>query len=92
MEDEDVVLPKLGESIYNAVVVKWLKSVGDTVEEDESICEVSTDKVNSELPSSSKGVIKEIRVQEGSECAVGDILCVIERANKEKASFCLQLL
>lgn len=70
-----ILLPKLGESIHSAIVVKWLKKVGDTVRLDEPLVEVSTDKVASEIPAPKAGRITEILCQEGSECLVGELLC-----------------
>lgn len=73
-----VTLPKLGESIMNATVVKWFKNVGDTVQMDEALLEVSTDKVNSEIPSPVSGIIKSIVAKTDQEIAVGDLLATIE--------------
>jgi len=74
----NVTLPKLGESIMNATIVQWFKKVGDTVQLDEALLEVSTDKVNSEIPSPVAGVIKNILASPDQEIAVGDLLAVIE--------------
>ncbi len=74
----NVTLPKLGESIMNATVVQWFKKVGDAVQLDEALLEVSTDKVNSEIPSPVAGVIKSIVAVADQEVAVGDLLAVIE--------------
>ncbi len=74
---QDVLLPKLGESIHSARVIKWLKQPGDTVRRDEPLLEVSTDKVASEIPAPSAGIVGEILCQEGEECQVGEILCSI---------------
>jgi 2-oxoglutarate dehydrogenase E2 component (dihydrolipoamide succinyltransferase) len=73
----DIHLPKLGESIVGARVVKWLKEVGDFITLDEPLLEVATDKVNSEIPSPYAGVLEEILVQENEEVAVGDPLARI---------------
>ncbi len=70
-ERVDVCLPKLGESIVGATIVKWLKSVGENVKLDEPLVEVSTDKVNSEIPSPFAGVLEEILAQENEEIEVG---------------------
>ena len=56
----DLVMPKLGESIMEATILKWLKKPGDKVEEDETILEIATDKVDSEVPSTANGTIAEI--------------------------------
>lgn len=74
----DIVLPKLGESIVGATVVQWLKKVGDRIALDEPLLEVSTDKVNSEIPSPVAGVLKEILVVENDEIEVGALLARIE--------------
>jgi 2-oxoglutarate dehydrogenase E2 component (dihydrolipoamide succinyltransferase) len=75
-----ITLPKLGESIVSATVVKWFKKVGDTVALDEPLLEVSTDKVNSEIPSPSPGVLKEILAQVDEEVQVGAPLAVLMTA------------
>lgn len=74
----EVVLPKLGESIVGATIVKWLKQEGERVFLDEALLEVSTDKVNSEIPSPVAGVLKEICAREDQEIEVGAILAKIE--------------
>lgn len=74
----EITLPKLGESIVGATVVQWLKKVGDEIAVDEALLEVSTDKVNSEIPSPVSGVIKEILVKEDEEIEVGAPLLKIE--------------
>lgn len=72
-----VFLPKLGESITSATVVKWLKKAGDFVHLDEPILEVSTDKVNSEIPSPVSGYLLEVFAAEDQEKEVGSLLCLI---------------
>lgn len=74
----EIVLPKLGESIVNATIVQWLKQEGDEVKLDEAIVEVSTDKVNSEIPSPVAGVLTKICVQEGVEVDVGELIATIQ--------------
>lgn len=74
----EIVLPKLGESILNATVVRWFKKVGERVTKDEPLLEVTTDKVNSEIPSTVSGVIKKILVHEDGEVEVGEALALIE--------------
>lgn len=76
-EQVKVVLPKLGESILSATVVQWFKKVGDLVRLDEPLLEVSTDKVNSEIPSPVQGVLQEIVADVGQELAVGATLAII---------------
>src|ERR1700748_2248177 len=67
----EVTMPKLGETVTEGVVSQWLKKVGDTVAFDDSLFEVSTDKVDSEIPSPYDGVIAEILVEEGATVEVG---------------------
>ena len=71
-------MPKMGESISEATIINWLKNVGDVVEAEETILEVATDKVDSEVPSPVTGVITEIRYQKDAVVAVGEILALIE--------------
>ncbi|AZZ39836.1 2-oxoglutarate dehydrogenase, E2 component, dihydrolipoamide succinyltransferase [Acidipropionibacterium jensenii] len=73
----EVTLPALGESVTEGTVSRWLKAVGDTVEADEPLLEVSTDKVDTEVPSPVSGTLLEIRVREDEEAAVGSVLAVI---------------
>jgi 2-oxoglutarate dehydrogenase E2 component (dihydrolipoamide succinyltransferase) len=77
-EEFQVTLPKLGESIVSATVVQWFKKEGDVVNLDEPLLEVSTDKVNSEIPSPVAGVLKKIVAQVDQELDVGEVLAVIE--------------
>ncbi len=79
-----VQLPKLGESIVSATVVSWHKKEGDFVKTDESLLEVTTDKVNSEVPSPINGKIIKIYAQEGQEIQVGDKLALIESTAKKE--------
>ncbi len=74
---EEVTLPALGESVTEGTVTRWLKNVGDTVEVDEPLLEVSTDKVDTEVPSPVAGVITAILVQEDEDAQVGQVLAVI---------------
>ena len=74
---EAVKMPALGESVTEGTVTSWLKQVGDTVEVDEPIVEVSTDKVDSEVPSPIAGVITKILVEEDETVEVGAELCMI---------------
>ena len=73
----NVLLPQLGESVTEGTITRWLKSVGDKVSIDEAIVEISTDKVDTEIPSPSAGVISEIRVAQDQVALVGAILAVI---------------
>ena len=73
----NVVLPALGESVTEGTITRWLKNVGDSVSLDEAIVEISTDKVDTELPSPAAGVITEIKVAQDQVAAVGAVLAVI---------------
>ena len=73
----DVTLPALGESVTEGTVTRWLKRVGDSVQADEALLEVSTDKVDTEIPSPTSGVLLEIRVQEDETVEVGSVLAVV---------------
>ncbi|HEY0416406.1 MAG TPA: 2-oxoglutarate dehydrogenase, E2 component, dihydrolipoamide succinyltransferase [Gaiellaceae bacterium] len=70
----DVVMPQMGVSVSEGTITRWLKQVGDTVEADETLLEISTDKVDTEVPSPATGVVGEILVQEGETVAVGTVL------------------
>ncbi len=76
-ESHDVTLPALGESVTEGTVTRWLKAVGDAVEVDEPLLEVSTDKVDTEIPSPVAGTLQEIRVNEDETAEVGSVLAVI---------------
>src|SRR5262245_11223318 len=73
----DVTLPQLGETVTEGTITQWFKQVGDSVAEDEPLFEVSTDKVDTEVPSPAAGTITEIRAQEGETVAVGTVIAVI---------------
>lgn len=74
----EMVMPKMGESIMEGTVIEWTKQVGDTVEQDETILEIATDKVDSEVPSPEAGVLVEILAQEGETVEVGEVIAIIE--------------
>ncbi|MCP4458039.1 MAG: 2-oxo acid dehydrogenase subunit E2 [Cytophagales bacterium] len=74
----EMIMPKMGEIVMEGTVLAWLKNAGDTIEEDESLLEVATDKVDTEIPATHGGVIKEILAQEGDVVAVGKPVCTIE--------------
>jgi 2-oxoglutarate dehydrogenase E2 component (dihydrolipoamide succinyltransferase) len=82
----DVTLPALGESVTEGTVSRWLKQVGDTVAADEPLLEVSTDKVDTEIPSPTSGTLLEIRVQEDDSVEVGAVLAVIGEADEAGGS------
>src|SRR5215469_15719488 len=70
-------MPQLGETVTEGTITRWLKQVGERVEVDQPLFEVSTDKVDSEVPAPTAGYLSEIRVQEGETAAVGTVLAVI---------------
>src|SRR6202790_209656 len=74
----DVVMPQMGESIFEGTITKWLKKPGDKVERDEPLFEISTDKVDAEIPSPSAGVLKEIKVGEGKTVPIQTVVGVID--------------
>ena len=77
----DVTLPQLGETVTEGTITQWFKSVGDTVAEDEPLFEVSTDKVDTEVPSPVSGTLTEIRVEEGDTVDVGTVIAVVGDAS-----------
>jgi 2-oxoglutarate dehydrogenase E2 component (dihydrolipoamide succinyltransferase) len=79
----DMVMPKMGESITEGTIIKWLKNIGDTVEKDEIILEISTDKVDSEIPTPVAGKIAELLVSEGDTVEVGKTIAKIETDTKQ---------
>jgi pyruvate dehydrogenase E2 component (dihydrolipoyllysine-residue acetyltransferase) len=74
----DVIMPKMGESINEGTIIKWHKKKGDTVKRDEIIFEISTDKVDTEIPSPTDGVLSEIKAKEGDTVEVGSVVAVID--------------
>src|SRR6266436_2036587 len=82
----DVVMPQMGESIFEGTITKWLKKPGDKVERDEPLFEISTDKVDAEIPSPSAGVLKEIKVGEGQTVPIQTIVGVIDAAGSASAT------
>ncbi len=77
MSQVEMVMPKMGESVMEGTIVKWLKKVGDKIEQDESVLEVATDKVDTEVPALHSGVLKEIIAQEGQVVEVGKAIAII---------------
>ena len=82
----DIVMPQMGESIFEGTITKWLKKPGDKVERDEPLFEISTDKVDAEIPSPSAGVLKEIKVAEGKTVPIQTVVGVIEAAGAASAA------
>jgi 2-oxoglutarate dehydrogenase E2 component (dihydrolipoamide succinyltransferase) len=82
----DIVMPQMGESIFEGTITKWLKKPGDKVERDEPLFEISTDKVDAEIPSPSAGVLKEIKVAEGKTVPIQTVVGVIDVAGSATAA------
>ena len=79
-------MPQLGESIFEGTITKWLKAIGDTVAVDEPLFEISTDKVDAEIPSPVAGVLAEIRFPEGATVEVNTVVAVIGEAGAKVAA------
>ena len=82
----EVVMPQMGESITEGTITKWLKKPGDAVERDEPLFEISTDKVDAEIPSPSAGTLAEIKVPEGTTVTVNTVVCMLSEAGSNGAS------
>src|SRR5215469_10313345 len=82
----DVVMPQMGESIFEGTITKWLKKPGDKVERDEPLFEISTDKVDAEIPSPTAGVLKEIKIPEGHTVPIQTVVAVIDGAGTAAVS------
>src|ERR1700693_6172497 len=74
----DVIMPQMGESIFEGTITKWLKKAGDKIERDEPLFEISTDKVDAEIPSPSAGVLKEIKMNEGQTVPIQTVVAIID--------------
>src|SRR5271163_1336975 len=81
----EVVMPQMGESITEGTLTKWLKKPGDTVARDEPLFEISTDKVDAEIPSPVAGTLGEIKVQEGATVNINTVVCTVEEAGTAAA-------
>ena len=81
----ELLMPKMGESIMEATVLTWLKSEGDSIEQDESVLEVATDKVDTEVPSTHAGVLKEILAKDGEVIEVGKPIAIIATEGDEES-------
>jgi pyruvate dehydrogenase E2 component (dihydrolipoamide acetyltransferase) len=81
----DVVMPQMGESIFEGTITKWLKKVGDTVAQDEPLFEISTDKVDAEIPSPAAGTLSEIKIAEGATVQINTVVAVIGGAGPASA-------
>ncbi len=82
----EVVMPQMGESITEGTLTKWLKKPGDTVARDEPLFEISTDKVDAEIPSPVAGVLGEIKVQEGTTTTINTVVCTVNESGSAAAS------
>jgi 2-oxoglutarate dehydrogenase E2 component (dihydrolipoamide succinyltransferase) len=82
----EMIMPKMGESIMEATVLKWLKNVGDNVEADEYLLEVATDKIDTEVPASHTGILTQILVPEGEVAEIGKPICIIQTSGQEIVS------
>ena len=82
----DVVMPQMGESIVEGTLTKWLKKAGEHVERDEPLFEISTDKVDTEIPAPAAGVLKEVLVEEGKTVAISTVVGRIEEGAGNGAS------
>ena len=78
MAQVELIMPKMGESIIEATILNWVKQVGDTVEVDETVLEIATDKVDSEVPAPVAGTLREIRFEPDATVAVGEVIALIE--------------
>ena len=83
---EEVKMPQMGESIAEGTIVRWLKQVGESVKRDEPLFEISTDKVDAEIPAPSSGVLTEIKVKEGETVAINTIVAVIDGGGAKPAA------
>ena len=81
----EIIMPKLGESVIEATITRWLKGAGDTVEEDDPIVEIATDKVDSEIPSPVEGKITEVFFSEGDVVPVGKVIALVEIDGEDEA-------
>src|ERR1700677_3108030 len=82
----DVVMPQMGESIFEGTITKWLKKAGDAVEKDEPLFEISTDKVDAEIPSPVAGVLTEIKIAEGSTVGINTVVAVVTESGEEQGT------
>src|SRR5438105_15076575 len=82
----EVIMPQMGESIFEGTITKWLKKPGDAIERDEPLFEISTDKVDAEIPSPAAGVLKEIRVEEGKTVPIQTVVALIDAPGTQPAA------
>src|SRR5580692_1526190 len=82
----DVVMPQMGESITEGTITKWLKKPGDAIQRDEPLFEISTDKVDAEIPSPAAGTLKEIKISEGTTVQINTVVCSIDESGSASSS------
>jgi hypothetical protein len=84
----DIIMPQMGESIVEGTITKWLKKPGDKIQRDEPLFEISTDKVDAEIPAPASGVLQEIKVSEGTTVGVNTIVGTICRRRRSRGHPC----
>src|SRR5579871_913962 len=82
----DVIMPQMGESIFEGTITKWLKQPGEKVQRDEPLFEISTDKVDAEIPAPASGTLSDIKVQAGTTVQINTVVAVIGGAAANSAS------
>ncbi len=82
----EVVMPQMGESIFEGTITKWLKQPGDKITRDEPLFEISTDKVDAEIPAPASGVLKEIQAEVGKTVQVNAVVAVIDESDAAESS------
>ncbi|MGB4204265.1 MAG: dihydrolipoamide acetyltransferase family protein [Bacteroidales bacterium] len=83
MTNFEIVMPKMGESVIEATIIRWLKKEGEIIKEDDPICEIATDKVDSEIPSPVEGVLKKILFAENDVVPVGAVIAIIDMGGED---------
>src|ERR1700687_3885724 len=82
----DVIMPQMGESVFEGTITKWLKKLGDKVQREEPLFEISTDKVDAEIPAPASGVLREIKAAEGTTVQVNAVGAVIDDESAESGA------
>jgi 2-oxoglutarate dehydrogenase E2 component (dihydrolipoamide succinyltransferase) len=86
MAETKVIMPQMGESIFEGTITKWLKKKGDRIQRDEPLFEISTDKIDSEIPSPASGILQDVLVKEGQTVQINTVVAVIgDGAAKQEA-------
>src|SRR5215831_16836822 len=86
MADTKVIMPQMGESIFEGTITKWLKKKGDSIQRDEPLFEISTDKIDSEIPAPASGVLQDILVKEGQTVQINTVVAVIGDGSAKPAA------